>query len=76
MGMANLLASCNTTQLKIIISSRNFIEKAKLQKITDELVNNGYKILYLEDVKNEIEISDKLIGLFFCIYTKYLLQDH
>jgi acyl-[acyl-carrier-protein]-phospholipid O-acyltransferase / long-chain-fatty-acid--[acyl-carrier-protein] ligase len=75
-GPANVISACQTVKLKQIISSRQFIEKTNLQPLVTEIENNGCRIIYLEDLKEEISITDKIIGFFisFCpsIYYKFI----
>ncbi len=72
-GMANIISACQTVKLKQIISSRQFIEKANLQVLASEIESNGYRIIYLEDLKTKISLADKVVGFFaaFCPYVYY-----
>ena len=75
-GPANIIAACQTVRLKEIISSRQFIEKANLQPLVNEIENNGYRVIYLEDLKETIAITDKIRGFFVAfipsIYYKFI----
>ncbi len=57
-------SACETAKIKLIITSRNFIEKAQLEDLTDTL-EQSYKLLYLEDLATEISSVTKL-SAFIC----------
>jgi acyl-[acyl-carrier-protein]-phospholipid O-acyltransferase/long-chain-fatty-acid--[acyl-carrier-protein] ligase len=61
-GLANLQTACRTTQVKTIISSRVFVDKAKLDPIVESLASD-FAFLYLEDILATIGWRDKLRGL-------------
>jgi len=61
-GAANLVSASKLANIKIIITSRLFIEKAGLEDIVKSLEKVG-KLVYLEDLKQEIGFSSKLFGL-------------
>lgn len=62
-GIDNLQACIDAAQLRVIISSRLFIEKGKLGDLVSKLQN--VEVIYLEDIKNLLTLGDKLwIGLF------------
>ncbi len=58
-GLLTLKRACDTVRLKIIYTSRTFIEKAKLESIVEE-IEREYRIVYLEDIGKEIGLFDKL----------------
>ena len=60
-GVASLLHACNIAQLRTIITSRVFVEKASLQHIVEALAKHC-KIIYLEDIRDTITTADKLAG--------------
>ncbi len=63
-GIQNVVNSSITSQLKIVCTARAFIETAKLQGMIKALQDNNIKIVYLEDIKNEITFSNKLFAIF------------
>ena len=64
-GSAGLQSACRAAQIRTIISSRSFVEQAKLEKKVEALTETGgLRILYLEDLREEISLSDKLWYLF------------
>jgi len=61
-GLRNIKAACKAANIKTILSSRKFIEKAELGDLItglEEVVN----IIWLDDVKESIGLGDKLGGL-------------
>jgi acyl-[acyl-carrier-protein]-phospholipid O-acyltransferase/long-chain-fatty-acid--[acyl-carrier-protein] ligase len=57
-GRDALEAACSAAQVKTVISSRAFIEQAKLSEKIAGL--QGIKFLYLEDIREQIGWADKL----------------
>lgn len=62
-GKKSLTQACEAANLKTIITSRTFIEKGNLEELIAHL-KTDYTIVYLEDVRANIGIRDKLRGLF------------
>ncbi len=62
-GEANILHACNIACVKMILTSRAFIEKGQLEHIAEAL-ENKYTVIYLEDLRPEIGVFDKLCGLY------------
>lgn len=55
--------SCLTTgEIKTVLTSRTFVEKGKLQPLMDEVAKQA-RIVYLEDLKGEMNIFLKLMVL-------------
>lgn len=63
MGEKNLISTCKTAKLEWVITSRQFVQTAKLDPMVDALVKAGVQVVYLEDVAKAISLSDKLGGL-------------
>jgi acyl-[acyl-carrier-protein]-phospholipid O-acyltransferase/long-chain-fatty-acid--[acyl-carrier-protein] ligase len=61
-GAANILAACTAAELGTIVTSRAFIEKARLGNLIAALAGK-ISILYLEDVRSTVTTGDKLRGL-------------
>jgi len=57
-GSAVMLACCELAGLKQVITSRTFIEKAKLK--LEPLTDAGVQLIYMEDVRKGISGFDKL----------------
>jgi acyl-[acyl-carrier-protein]-phospholipid O-acyltransferase/long-chain-fatty-acid--[acyl-carrier-protein] ligase len=61
-GVKNLRAAGELAELKTIVTSRRFVDQAKLE---DELeaLGEGRRIIYLEDVRKQITSLDKALGV-------------
>jgi acyl-[acyl-carrier-protein]-phospholipid O-acyltransferase/long-chain-fatty-acid--[acyl-carrier-protein] ligase len=59
MGADTIQSNCETAELRTIVTAKAFIERAGLQTVIDQL-SPHYTILYLEDVREEIGLADKL----------------
>jgi acyl-[acyl-carrier-protein]-phospholipid O-acyltransferase / long-chain-fatty-acid--[acyl-carrier-protein] ligase len=57
-GAEGLRAACVAAGIKNIITSRVFIEKARLAPLLDQL--SGVRVHYLEDLKERISLLDRL----------------
>jgi acyl-[acyl-carrier-protein]-phospholipid O-acyltransferase/long-chain-fatty-acid--[acyl-carrier-protein] ligase len=64
-GPANVLSACAAAEVKTIVTSYAFIEKAKLQNLV-ERVGEKIDFLYLEDLRGKISGFDKLRAFFRC----------
>jgi acyl-[acyl-carrier-protein]-phospholipid O-acyltransferase/long-chain-fatty-acid--[acyl-carrier-protein] ligase len=58
-GAANILAGCEAAQARTILTSRGFIEKAKLEKLVAAL-EEKVAIVYVEDLRAQVSFADKL----------------
>ena len=61
-GPKNICAACTAAQIKSVLTSRAFVEKAHLENII-EAIERQAKVVYLEDVRASIGFSDKVAGL-------------
>jgi acyl-[acyl-carrier-protein]-phospholipid O-acyltransferase / long-chain-fatty-acid--[acyl-carrier-protein] ligase len=57
-GPANIVAACVAAEVKTIVTSRAFIEKARLQSLV-ERVGESVAFVYLEDFREKISTFDK-----------------
>ena len=60
-GPANILAGCKAAEISAIVTSRVFLEKAKLGGLAEEL-SSHVGLVYLEDVRRTISIDEKLVA--------------
>jgi len=65
-GAEGLQSACDGALIKTIISSKAFIEQAKLESKLDALKN--VRILYLEDLKPTMSLVDKLWLMGYAIH--------
>ncbi|MBM7866791.1 AMP-binding protein [Heliomicrobium gestii] len=61
-GPQGVLDSCETAELKTVVTSRQFIEKAGLQAHVEKAAEKA-RILYLEDLRDEVTGLGKLQAL-------------
>ncbi len=61
-GAQSIAAACRAAEVKTILTSRAFIEKARLSEVMFKLEETA-KIVYLEDVKASVTFADKIAGL-------------
>jgi acyl-[acyl-carrier-protein]-phospholipid O-acyltransferase/long-chain-fatty-acid--[acyl-carrier-protein] ligase len=62
-GSKNLLAACKAARIRSVLTSRAFVEKAKLQPVVQAL-SEAVAIHWLEDIRPTIGTLDKLRALF------------
>lgn len=68
-GLQNLLDCCEAAEIKEILTSREFVSKAKLDHLITVLAQK-IKIVYLEDVKATITVGDKIHSVFNYMFKK------
>jgi acyl-[acyl-carrier-protein]-phospholipid O-acyltransferase/long-chain-fatty-acid--[acyl-carrier-protein] ligase len=62
-GAANLVSACRTARIRTVLTSRRFVEQAGLEEAAAALAAQ-VRLVYLEDLRAEIGVFDKLAGLF------------
>ncbi len=61
-GQANVKAATQTAQVKTILTSRRFIETAKLEDLIESM-KPYVRIIYLDDIRKEVSTTDKLFAV-------------
>ena len=61
-GSKNMLAACTAAQIKTVVTSRVFVEAGNLEEDLEALAAK-VKVIYLEDIRDEIGTGAKLAGL-------------
>ena len=61
-GLKNLRSACRTAELRVVITSRRFVDTAKLDEVVAGLSEN-VRIVYLEDVRQRLTSVGKLAGV-------------
>jgi acyl-[acyl-carrier-protein]-phospholipid O-acyltransferase/long-chain-fatty-acid--[acyl-carrier-protein] ligase len=61
-GTSNILAGCTAAAVHTILTSRAFVDKARLDKLVDALAG-AVRFVYLEDVRETVSLADKLRAL-------------
>ncbi|HBA67720.1 MAG TPA: acyl-[ACP]--phospholipid O-acyltransferase [Methylococcaceae bacterium] len=64
-GSAGMLSACSTAKIKTVLTSRRFIELARLEDDADRL-SQQVELIYLEDLAGQITPVSKLVGLIKC----------
>jgi acyl-[acyl-carrier-protein]-phospholipid O-acyltransferase / long-chain-fatty-acid--[acyl-carrier-protein] ligase len=62
-GATSILAACTAAEVRTIVISRGFVEKARLDKLIASLAET-VRIVYLEDVRGTVSTADKIRALF------------
>ena len=55
-------AACTAAEVRTIVTSRGFVERARLDKLVDALAET-VRIVYLEDLRETVSLADKMRGL-------------
>jgi acyl-[acyl-carrier-protein]-phospholipid O-acyltransferase/long-chain-fatty-acid--[acyl-carrier-protein] ligase len=61
-GATNILSACKAADVHTILTSRAFVEQAKLAPVIEEL-GRSVEIVWLDDLRATIGIKEKLLGL-------------
>ncbi len=61
-GLKDMLSACKTAHLRTVLTSRLFIAAAKFEETVKALGQHA-EVVYLEDVRESIDLFDKLFGL-------------
>jgi acyl-[acyl-carrier-protein]-phospholipid O-acyltransferase/long-chain-fatty-acid--[acyl-carrier-protein] ligase len=69
-GAKNILAACKIAKVSQVYTSREFIEKAKLIPVVAILEQHKIKIIYLEKLRDNISIWNKLFGFIISYFPK------
>ncbi len=62
-GIKNMISATRAGEIKTILCSRLFVARADLKDIISALEAEGVNIVYLEDIKDQITMADKLKAL-------------
>ena len=65
-GAAAVTSAAISANVRTVITSSKFIAQAKLEPVLEAL--EGYRILYLEDLRGELGLSDRLWLMAFAIW--------
>ena len=60
-GPANILSACKAADVRTVLTSRAFVEQAKLAAVVEE-VGRSVNIVWLDDLRATIGLMDKLLG--------------
>ncbi|TAL33873.1 MAG: acyl-[ACP]--phospholipid O-acyltransferase [Alphaproteobacteria bacterium] len=63
-GPSQIASACKTAMLTSVITSKRFIEMGKMEAVVKALEEAGVTLLYLEDLRKNLRVTDKIVGLF------------
>ena len=69
-GSVGMISACETAQVKTVLTSKRFIELAKLQAEAEHL-GQHVQLIYLEDLAEKINWFDKIRALYQCKTADY-----
>jgi acyl-[acyl-carrier-protein]-phospholipid O-acyltransferase/long-chain-fatty-acid--[acyl-carrier-protein] ligase len=70
-GLSALSSACETARISKVITSRAFVEQAKLEGVLEGLSKSGsVKIVFLEDVAGTVSFIDKMKGLALSFFAR------
>lgn len=61
-GAANVAAACTAVKVRVVLTSRAFVEKARLESLVESLAAST-RVIYLDDIRATISAADKARGL-------------
>lgn len=74
-GAQAVLRACSIADIKVVYSSRKFIENAKLEQLAEKLEQN-LQLVYLEDLRERVTLLDKLAGFLGSIRPEAQYRRH
>lgn len=72
-GLKNLRSACRTAELSTIITSRRFVDTARLEDVVAGL-GEMCRIVYLEDIRKGIGTKEKIIGLVRSFFARSIAK--
>jgi acyl-[acyl-carrier-protein]-phospholipid O-acyltransferase/long-chain-fatty-acid--[acyl-carrier-protein] ligase len=72
-GAANMASGCIAAQISTIVTSRRFIEAGEMEEDL-KLLGEGRKVIFLEDLRENLTLKDKLYGLFAKTFSRTALR--
>lgn len=73
-GAQAVVSTCQTVGLKHIVTARKVVQLAKLENLVAELEKNGVKVMFLEDMKAALTLSDKLRGILGALFPHHVYK--
>jgi|CXWK01.1.fsa_nt_gi acyl-[acyl-carrier-protein]-phospholipid O-acyltransferase/long-chain-fatty-acid--[acyl-carrier-protein] ligase len=81
-GIKNLKSAVKTAEVRTLVTSRRFIDTAKLEDViaalsaVEVVPGKPLRIVYLEDVRRGIGTKDKLLGAVRALFARSHVQRH
>lgn len=67
-GSKNVQLACKTAEVKTVYTSRKFVETAKIEDLVEKIAAINVNIIYLEDLRSQINLGHKLIGFLYSLF--------
>jgi acyl-[acyl-carrier-protein]-phospholipid O-acyltransferase/long-chain-fatty-acid--[acyl-carrier-protein] ligase len=61
-GATNVRAACKAANVKVLVTSRAFVERAHLGALLQAVEADGIRTVYLEDIRASVTLIDRLRG--------------
>jgi acyl-[acyl-carrier-protein]-phospholipid O-acyltransferase/long-chain-fatty-acid--[acyl-carrier-protein] ligase len=74
-GASALALACRAAELKTVITSRRFVEVAKLGDAVAALEAGGLRILYLEALRDRVGLTHKLAGFIASCFPRFFMAN-
>ncbi len=62
-GAVNVISACRAAKVDVVLTSKAFIEKGRLEDLIEKLGAAGLRIVHLEDIRETITFADKIRGI-------------
>lgn len=63
-GRANICSACTTAAVETVITSSRFVKMAEMEEVIEALKAMKIRILYLEELRKSLSVSDRVAGLW------------
>ena len=63
-GEAQILSCLDTANVKTLITAKKMVDLMELQPLIESLEHIGIRVLYLEEVQEELSYTQKLVGMY------------
>ncbi len=73
-GSKNMITSCKASTIDVVYTSRRFINKADFYHYVAALEEAGIQVIYLEDVRSKLKITDKIWALAAATFPRYFYK--
>ncbi|MDD5021804.1 MAG: MFS transporter [Endomicrobiaceae bacterium] len=70
-SIENTLSYIQNTGAKTVVTSKIFIKEYNLSELADKLASNGIKVIYIEDLKKALKLTDKIYAYFMSYFPKH-----
>lgn len=73
-GEKNLISACKTAKIKKVYTSKRFVKMGKLEAVIEATKKQKIKVIYLEDIAKQVNLIDKLCGLFKSYFPSFFYK--